>query len=291
VVAPVTSSPGQEAAGRLAGTRFVDIRWVEETASTNADVLGLARDGEAEGIVVVADHQTAGRGRLGRTWTAAPGSSLLTTVLLRPPAAIANATTMAVAVALTEAVLAVTGVQVRIKWPNDLVSPGDGTEVDRKVAGILAEVDWPAGSQASGGWPRQSSASRLVVAAGAGLNVTRPEDVPDDLADRAVWVDELAGRPIDRVELLVAYLRSLDDWYGQLVATLDASALRAAWVERSATLGRRVRVDLGPSDVVGTATGVTDDGHLVVDTLDGEQRTFAVGDVIHLRPTADGGAA
>ena len=181
----------------------------------------------------------------------------------------------------------VTGVEVRIKWPNDLVSPGDGTEVDRKVAGILAEVDWPAGSQASGGWPRQSSASRLVVAAGAGLNVTRPADVPDDLADRAVWVDELAGRPVDRVELLVAYLRSLDEWYGRLVATLDASALRAEWIERSATLGRRVRVDLGPSDVVGTATGVTDEGHLVVDTLDGEQRTFAVGDVIHLRPTAD----
>ena len=157
VVAAVTSSAGQEAAARLAGTRFADVRWVDETGSTNADVLGLARDGEAEGIVVVADHQTAGRGRLGRTWTAAPGTSLLTTVLLRPPAAVANATTMAVAVALTEAVAEVTGVDVRIKWPNDLVSPGDGTEVDHKVAGILAEVDWPAGSQASGGWPRQTS--------------------------------------------------------------------------------------------------------------------------------------
>ena len=73
VVAAVTSSAGQAAAARLAGTRFADVRWVDETASTNADVLGLARDGEAEGIVVVADHQTAGRGRLGRTWTAAPG--------------------------------------------------------------------------------------------------------------------------------------------------------------------------------------------------------------------------
>ena len=283
----MTASAGQEAASRLAGTRFADIRWIDETGSTNADVLGLARDGEAEGIVVVADHQTAGRGRLGRTWTAPPDSALLTTVLLRPPAAVANATTMAVAVALTEAVAEVAGVQVRIKWPNDVVAPGDGTEADAKLAGILAEVDWPAGSQASGGWPRQTSGSRLVVAAGAGLNVTRPDDVPDDLANRAVWVDELAGRAVDRVELLVAYLRHLDDWYRRLVETLDASALRAEWIARSATLGRRVRIDLGPSDVVGTATSVTDQGHLVVETLDGEERTFAVGDVVHLRPTDD----
>jgi BirA family transcriptional regulator, biotin operon repressor / biotin---[acetyl-CoA-carboxylase] ligase len=285
VAATVTASAGQEAASRLANTRFTDIRWVDETGSTNADVLGLAREGEAEGIVVVADHQSAGRGRLGRTWTAPPDSALLMTVLLRPPAAVANATTMAVAVALTDAVAEVAGVQVRIKWPNDLVAPGDGTEVDAKLAGILAEVDWPAGSQASGGWPRQTSGSRLVVAAGAGLNVTRPDDVPDDLADRAVWADELAGRAVDRVDLLVAYLRHLDDRYRGLVETLDASALRAEWVARSATLGRRVRIDLGSSDVVGTATSVTDEGHLVVETLDGEQRTFAVGDVVHLRPT------
>ena len=280
----MTAAAWQDAASRLAGTRFGDVRWIDETGSTNADVLGLAREGEAEGIVVVADHQTAGRGRLGRTWSAPPDSALLTTVLLRPPAAVANATTMAVAVAVTDAVVAVAGVDLRIKWPNDLVAPGDGMQVDRKVAGILAEVDWPAGSQASGGWPRQSSGSRLVVAAGAGLNVSRPDDVPDDLADRAVWIDELAGRPVDRVELLVAYLRCLDERYRRLVETLDASELRAEWIARSATLGRRVRVDLGPTDVIGTATGVTDEGHLVVETLEGEERTFAVGDVVHLRP-------
>ena len=272
---------------RLAGTRFADVRWVDETGSTNLDVLGLSREGEAEGIVVVADHQTAGRGRLGRTWTAPAGSALLSTVLLRPPASVANATTMALAVALVDALAAVAGVEARIKWPNDLVWPGDGSDVDRKLAGILAEVDWPAGSQASGGWPRQTAGSRLVVAAGAGLNVHRPDDVPDELADQAVWVDGLAGRAVDRVDLLVAYLRVLDDHYGRLVSTLDPSALRTAWIERSATLGRLVRVDLGPTDVVGTAVGVTDEGHLEVETLEGERRTFAVGDVVHLRPSDD----
>lgn len=281
----MTSPSGDRAAAQLVGTRFTDIRWVTKTGSTNADVLRLARDGDGEGIVVVADHQTAGRGRLGRTWTAPPESSLLSTVLLRPPESVANATTMAVAVALAEALVFVAGVEARIKWPNDLVWPGDGSVEDRKLAGILAEVDWPAGSQASGGWPRASSGSRLVVAAGAGLNVHRPDDLPAEVAERAVSVDELSGRVVDRVDLLVAYLRRLDEHYGRLVTTLDPSALRAAWVERSATIGRRVRVDLGSSDVVGTAVGVTDEGHLVVRTLEGEDRTFAVGDVVHLRPT------
>jgi len=281
------SAAAGEAAARLAGTRFTDVRWADATGSTNLDVLRLSRDGAAEGIVVVADHQTAGRGRLGRAWTAPAGSALLSTVLLRPPASVANATTMAVAVALADALAAVAGIEARIKWPNDLVSPGDGSDVDRKLAGILAEVDWPPGSQASGGWPGQGSGSRLVVAAGAGLNVHRPDEVPDELAERAVWVDTLAGRAIDRIDLLVAYLRALDDHYGRLVSTHDTAALREAWVERSATLGRRVRIDLGPADVVGTAVGVTDEGHLEIETLEGERRTFAVGDVVHLRPSDD----
>jgi hypothetical protein len=88
---------GRSARAALVGTRFADVRWVAETGSTNADALELARAGEAEGIVLVADHQTAGRGRLGRSWQAPPGGSLLCTILLRPPARIAPATTMAVA--------------------------------------------------------------------------------------------------------------------------------------------------------------------------------------------------
>ena len=83
-------SPGELARSALVGTRFADVRWVAETGSTNADALELARQGEAEGVVLVADHQTAGRGRLGRTWQAPPGASLLCTVLLRPPAAVAG---------------------------------------------------------------------------------------------------------------------------------------------------------------------------------------------------------
>jgi BirA family transcriptional regulator, biotin operon repressor / biotin---[acetyl-CoA-carboxylase] ligase len=280
-------SPGDLARSALVGTRFADVRWVAETGSTNADVLERARQGDAEGTVVVADHQTAGRGRLGRTWQAPPGASLLCTVLLRPPAAVAGSTTMAVAVAAADAVAELTGRAPRLKWPNDLVWPGDGSGPDRKLAGILAEVEWPAGSQAADGWAEPRPTDRLVVAVGIGLNVAWGGSVPDDLAQIAVALDHLtAPAPApDRVAVLVAFLRHLDQRYGRLVTDPGgADALRAAWRERSATLGRRVRVDLGVDDVVGTAVDVTAEGHLVVETLEGGRRVIAVGDVVHLRP-------
>jgi len=280
-------SPGDLARSALAGSRFADVRWVAETGSTNTDALELARQGEAEGVVLVADHQTAGRGRLGRTWEAPVGGSLLCTILLRPPAAVAPATTMAVAVAAAEAVEELTGRAPRLKWPNDLVWPGDGSAADRKLAGILAEVDWPAASQISSGWREPRPQDRLVVAVGIGINVAWGDDVPADLADLAVAIDHLTAPDAapDRADLLVALLRHLDRRYAELLAGPDgAAALREAWRERSATLGRRVRIDLGADDLEGTAVDVTDEGHLVVETLEGDRRTIAVGDVVHLRP-------
>ena len=172
--------------GELAGTRFADVRWLAETGSTNTDVLELARQGEPEGVVVVADRQTAGRGRRGRTWEAPPGGALMATVLLRPPAARAGLTTMALAVAAADAVAATCGVVVRVKWPNDLVWPGDGTAPDRKVAGILAEADWPASSQPAGGWSPPGPRDRAVVAAGIGINLAWGDAVPAHLAELAV---------------------------------------------------------------------------------------------------------
>jgi BirA family biotin operon repressor/biotin-[acetyl-CoA-carboxylase] ligase len=271
----------------LAATRFADLRWVAETGSTNADALELGRQGEAEGIVVVADHQSAGRGRLGRRWEAPAGASLLATVLLRPPTRVAGLTTTAVAVSAAEAVAELTGVTPRLKWPNDLVWPGDGTDPDRKLAGILAEVEWPASSAVASGWSAPRPTDRLVVAVGIGINLAWGDRVPPELAETAVSLDELvAPAPAPTpAEVLVAMLRHLDRHYGRLVTDPAGSAsLLAAWRERSATLGRRVRVDLGADDVVGTAVDVTDEGHLVVETLEGQRRTLAVGDVVHLRP-------
>ncbi|HWJ97823.1 MAG TPA: biotin--[acetyl-CoA-carboxylase] ligase [Acidimicrobiales bacterium] len=278
---------GDLARSSLVGTRFSDVRWVAETGSTNADALAMARHGEAEGVVLVADHQTAGRGRLGRTWQAPAGGSLLCTILLRPPASIAPATTMAVAVAAATAVEDLTGRSPRLKWPNDLVWPGDGSAADRKLAGILAEVDWPAASQISSGWREPRPQDRLVVAVGIGINVAWGDDVPPDLADLAVAIDQLTGPDAapDREDLLVALLRHLDRRYAALLdGPGGAAGLRDEWRRRSATLGRRVRIDLGADDLEGTAVDITEEGHLVVETLEGGRRTVAVGDVIHLRP-------
>lgn len=295
------SGPGNVAAVRaaLAGTRFADVRWVASTGSTNADALALARDGAAEGVVVVADHQRAGRGRRSRSWVAPAGGSLLVSVLLRPPASVAAAATMAAAVAVAEAVEQVAGVRPGLKWPNDLVVD------DRKLAGVLAEADWPAGSTISSGYRPPAAHERTVVVVGVGLNVDWPRPSPAsprggpgdaeatgggpdeaaalaEVADRATALNWL-GADADRAELLVAFLRRLDERYGELVREGPAATV-ADWRRRSATLGRRVRVDLGAHDVEGTARDVTGDGHLVVETLEGERRTFAVGDVIHLRP-------
>jgi BirA family biotin operon repressor/biotin-[acetyl-CoA-carboxylase] ligase len=255
---------------------------VASTGSTNADALALARDGAPEGVVVVADHQSAGRGRYDRAWVAPSGGSLLVSVLLRPPSPVASTATMATAVAMAEAVEAVAGVTPGLKWPNDLLLVGEGGE--RKLAGILAEADWPASATISAGWRQPSAHERAVIVVGVGVNVSWPEDdeAIRDVADTAVALNWVTPAPIDRVDLLVAFLHRLDRSYGELVSAGPRAAMDE-WRRRSATLGRRIRVDLGVDDVEGTAVDVTAEGHLVVEALDGQLRTFAVGDVVHLR--------
>lgn len=296
---------GDRARAALSGCRFGDVRWLATTGSTNADVLELIRAGEPEGIVVVADHQDAGRGRRGRVWQAPVDGALLLTVLLRPPSPVAGLSTLALALAASDAVAALTGVAPRLKWPNDLVWPGDGSGEDRKLAGILAEAEWPPGVGAASGWHQPGPSQRAAVAAGIGLNVAWGSGYPEDLAATAVALDEILAGPEadaraggdgghggddrigvpDRVDLLVALLRALDVHYTTLLADGGAATLLDRWRDRSATLGRRVRVDLGADDVEGTAVDVTAEGHLVLELAEGGRRVVAVGDVVHLRPT------
>jgi len=269
-------------------SRFTDVRHVAETGSTNTDVMELARQGEPEGVVLVADHQTAGRGRAGRTWTAPPGASLLCTILLRPPAPVAPLATFALAVAASEAVEQVAGFTPGLKWPNDLVvedTDADGGVRTRKLAGILAEAEWSPGSHIAAGYRPPAAHERATVAAGIGLNVAWPDEVPDDLADIAVAINHVSERRPSRDEVLDALLDRLVVHYGALVEGAVDQVL-GAWRARSATLGRRVRIDLGAEDLVGTAVDVTADGHLVVEPLEGGRRTIAVGDVVHLRPVS-----
>lgn len=267
-------------------SRFTDVRHVTETGSTNTDVMELARQGEPEGVVLVADHQTAGRGRAGRTWTAPPGASLLCSVLLRPPAPVAPLATFALAVAASEAVEQLAGFSPGLKWPNDLVvedTDADGGVRTRKLAGILAEAEWSPGSHIAAGYRPPAPHERATVAAGIGLNVDWPDEVPDDLSDVVVAVNHVSDARPTRDEVLDVLLDRLAVHYGALVAG-GADQVLDAWRARSTTLGRQVRIDLGADDVVGAALDVTAEGHLVVETLEGRRRTLAVGDVVHLRP-------
>lgn len=276
----VTQVPGVRARTALSDTRFADLRWVSETTSTQTDVLAMARDGAPEGAVVVADHQTGGRGRAGRTWEAPPGASILASVLLRPASDRAGLVTATLALAAADAVEEVAGFRPGVKWPNDLVVETEGRT--RKLAGVLAEVDWPAGSDMASGWRPLPPAEKVAVIAGIGLNVNWPAEVPAALADVAVACNHVTGREHDRGDLAVALFRHLDRHYGDLVDAGPAT-ITARWRDSLVTLGRAVRVDLGSSDVHGTAVDVDDEGHLVVETVEGERRTFAVGDVHHLR--------
>ena len=254
-----------------------DVRRTAETTSTNADLLELARAGAPEGVVLVADHQTAGRGRLDRRWEAPPGSSLLLSILTRPadpPRSLhldqLHLVSNAVGVAAAVAARAATGADVRVKWPNDLVIETDRGV--RKVSGILAESLLTDGR-----------ADALVV--GIGINVNWPDDLPDELAGIAVALNHGAGGPIDRDALLGDLLAELGRWYGALGSVEGRGELLGRYREPSATIGQRVRVELAGETVVGDAIDVSSDGHLlVVDECPDRPREIVAGDVVHVRP-------
>jgi BirA family biotin operon repressor/biotin-[acetyl-CoA-carboxylase] ligase len=260
--AAATWSPAADLVARLAGTRFHDVRRFAVVDSTNRYLLGeTARPddgGPDAGVVAVADDQTAGRGRHGRTWSGRPGAALLVSARLRPslPPERLHLVTLAAAVAAIDAVAEVAGFEPRLKWPNDVVVD------DRKLAGILAEAD---------------GAGAVVV--GMGLNL-RTDAYPDELADVATACDRHAARPVDRDDLLCAWLRAFDAHLDALDGVVDVA------VARSATLGRAVRVELSRDTFTGTATRLTGEGYLVVTRDGGGETTVTAGDVVHLRPIA-----
>lgn len=233
--------------------KFV-VRRFDSLDSTNRYLLDEARRGAPAGTVAVADHQTAGRGRRGRSWLAPPGASLLVSVLLRPRVAPdrVQVFTMAAGVALADAVERVAGFAPDLKWPNDLVAG------DRKLAGLLSEADGDA----------------LVI--GAGLNVQWAE-FPPDLAELATACNIEAARAVDREQMLDAYLERLD----ARVSDLDDT--RHVYRRRLATLGRRVRVERPDGNVVGRACDLGDSGELLVETEHGVVVAVHSGDVVHLR--------
>jgi BirA family biotin operon repressor/biotin-[acetyl-CoA-carboxylase] ligase len=255
----------------LAGTGWRDVRIVERTGSTNADVAEQLRAGDGDRLVLVAEEQTQGRGRLGRTWSAPPRSAVLLSVGLRPhtPAETWPVLPLLAGVSAAQALAAVGRVPAALKWPNDVLAAG------RKLGGILAErVDHPGGSG---------------VVIGIGINVsTRPAELPVPEATAVA----LAGGRSDREPLVVELLRTLARQIGAWTASGgDTAGIIAAYRPLCATIGQQVAVDLPSGDRrIGQAIDVDATGRLVVDDAESHRRVaYSAGDVTHLRPAGDDG--
>src|SRR5688500_16366287 len=239
---------------------------VQEIGSTNAELIGRARDpedgGAPEGAVLVAEHQVAGRGRLDRLWTSPPRAGLTVSFLLRPDVPVARRgwLPLLTGVALAEAVGEVTGVRASLKWPNDLLAL-DG----RKLAGVLAE------------------GSGTAVVVGVGLNVST---TAAELPDTGTSLPRVTGATVDRAPVLLAFLRAVERRYRTWTAALGdpvSSGLARDYLAWSSTVGTDVVVSLPDgSTLEGRATAVDWDGRLLVATPQG-QVELASGDVRHVR--------
>ncbi|MCG5218322.1 biotin--[acetyl-CoA-carboxylase] ligase [Streptosporangium sp. KLBMP 9127] len=245
------------------GGLWTGVSVVEETGSTNADLARAAGEGAPQGTVLIAERQSAGRGRLGRSWSAPARAALMFSVLLRPSVPVARQgwLPLLAGLAAASAVRRIAEVDVRLKWPNDLLIG------DRKLAGVLAErVD-------------------TAVIIGTGLNVSlRAAELP--VATATSLAVEKAPC-LDRDPLIRGVLREIETHYGEWTRAggdADACGLRAAYLGVSATIGMEVRVELpGERALVGVATGVDELGRLLV-TSEGRSHALSAGDVIHVRP-------
>jgi BirA family transcriptional regulator, biotin operon repressor / biotin---[acetyl-CoA-carboxylase] ligase len=248
----------------VVGALWTSVEVVPVTGSTNADLL---RRGGAEGQVLVAEEQTAGRGRMGRSWVSQPGASLTFSVLLRPvsvPAARRGWLSLLTGVAVAAAVRDVSGVAAVLKWPNDVLAGS------RKLAGILAE----------------QSGDAVVI--GIGLNVATPADaLPVSSAGLRATSLLVEGASVSREALLAGILRELERRYGAFRDDPDPARVGLLTEYRAlcATLGRTVRVELpGGSVLAGVAEDIDVDGRLLVASASGAtSAAVSAGDVIHVR--------
>jgi len=243
-------------------TEFVGQNLVYRPAipSTNEEARRLARAGAPEGTLVITDYQAAGRGRLERRWEAPAGSSLLMSLVFRPRLAAhqVQRLTMICGLAAVDAIEAQTGLQVGLKWPNDLVIGG------AKLGGILTEIELEG-----------KRVDHAVV--GLGLNVNLdPGQLPQDLLMVATSLSHLLGREVPRLPLLRALLQAIEVRYRALEAGQEP---QAEWAGRLATLGQWVAVSALGGSVEGMAEGVNGDGALLVRRADGRLETILAGDV------------
>ncbi|MBI2180083.1 MAG: biotin--[acetyl-CoA-carboxylase] ligase [Deltaproteobacteria bacterium] len=248
-----------ELATKRLGTKF---HYFQEIDSTNSYARRLADAGAPEGAVVIAEHQSDGRGRLGRSWESPPYCNLYFSLLLRPTLAPAHAPqiTLMAAVALADTVAEFIVEPPAIKWPNDILLQG------KKLAGILTESS--------------CDAKRIeFVILGIGVNLNFPrERMPETIRDRATSLMEVAGNSFSRELVLRRLIQDLDRCYGTL-EDFGFDAIAPRWQARFGLKGKTVRVEMGGDVLIGQAVGIDRDGALLVEDDRGERQRVVAGDV------------
>jgi len=246
---------------------------LKETASTNSEAMALALQGAADGTVVVAESQTAGKGRLGRRWYSPPGENLYCSVIMRNVPADdlsgwLSSVPLLSAVAVVKAVEAVSSLKPSLKWPNDILVG------DRKLGGLLCESSL-------------SGQSKTFVVVGIGLNVnSRRENFPEDIREIATSIVTETGRLCDRASLLATLLSELE-LYSDALLTRPPETFLSGYARLCSTLGRRVRVNMAGGEAVeGLADSIAPDGSLRIlcnEVSGGGTVEVRAGDVMHLR--------
>jgi BirA family transcriptional regulator, biotin operon repressor / biotin---[acetyl-CoA-carboxylase] ligase len=236
---PEEFASGLAVARERLGIFAQQILWYAEVGSTNDLASAMADRNAAEGLVVLADRQTAGRGRLGRTWASPGGAGVYASVVLRPSVTAATLLTIAAGVAVAEGIASATGLSPHVKWPNDVQVGG------RKLAGILAE----------------GAVGHVVL--GIGINV-QSAAFPPDVAARATSIEAELSRPVDRGLVLAECLAALASRYRELQNGRGRQVVDA-WRRRAAPmLGRPVEWESAGTHLVGLAENIDDEGALIV---------------------------
>ncbi len=260
----------QEIEPLIRGVIGRDIRFFHSVASTNVTALNMAVNVQ-EGTVVIAESQEHGRGRHGRSWESPPGVNIYMSIILKPVLAPKDAMVMTLmaAVASADALRQHTGIDVTIKWPNDLLVH------DKKVGGILTEM--------------KTEGGRVTCAIiGIGINVNSDfSDFPEAIQRTATSVKNELGISVRRTEVVASILNELDRWY-RVLCTKGGEQIVTEWKRLSTTLGKKVIVTVGESTYRGIAESVDETGMLVLRLFTGERCILHAGDLTHLRDDTAG---
>lgn len=237
-----------------------EIHYFKEIDSTNEKAKALAREGCAEGTLVIADRQYQGKGRMGRSWTSPEGTGIWMSLILKPEILpqYASQLTLVAGLCMCEAIIEVTGLEAWIKWPNDIVVNG------KKVCGILTEMS--------------AEIERInYIILGIGVNVNQKE-FPEDLPFATSLALE-GGEDYIRISLIRAFLKRFEKEYEQYKAITSLVAIRNRYEKHCITLGKTVKITSGNEVFIAKARTVAEDGNLIVETETGEEKFVYSGEV------------